>query len=669
MKSLMLASLFSVTLLSAFSQHTAITDSLKEKLALSQPDTNRVKILVSLSQYYHRANTDTSMQYAKEGLLLAERLQFDRGKADCFFWIGILLELEGLYPQALDRFQKSLTLSESINDKILISKAFRAIGDLYFDQGDYKKAMENITYAKAIQETIPGFAGFSIYRSLGRIHLALNQLDAALFYFNESYRGVMDRQDYLSSKVALDDVFKDLGQVHAKIGNDAQAMVFFRNSIPYSLTDKDYITLNETCIGIALLFKKSGQTDSSISYVKKGLEVAQQRNYLKGVLEATKLLSQLYEGINEHEALRYYKKAAVINDSLFNAEKIKQLQNFEFVEQQRKQKEAETERNYKNKIQLYALLGILGMFLLLALILYKNNRNKQSANKLLHLQKEEIQATLTALKATQSQLIQQEKMASLGELTAGIAHEIQNPLNFVNNFSEVNTELVDEIEDALQKDNKKEALAIAGDLKENLQKITHHGKRADAIVKGMLQHSRASTGKKEPTDINALADEYLRLSYHGLKAKDKSFNADFKTDFDESIGKIEVVPQDIGRVLLNLYNNAFYSINEKKKAPALKGENYEPTMWVTTKVISSPLYSGAGRLELSVKDNGNGIPQKLLDKIFQPFFTTKPTGEGTGLGLSLSYDIITKGHGGELRVNSKEGEYAEFVINLPMDSF
>lgn len=273
-------------------------------------------------------------------------------------------------------------------------------------------------------------------------------------------------------------------------------------------------------------------------------------------------------------------------------------------------------------------------------------------------QKNELQQIVNELKTTQTQLIQSEKMASLGELTAGIAHEIQNPLNFVNNFSEVNKELADELEEEAGKGNMEEVKAIAKDIKENEQKINFHGKRADAIVKGMLQHSRANTGKKEPTDINALADEYLRLSYHGLRAKDKSFNADFKTDFDESIEKVNVVPQDMGRVLLNLFNNAFYAVNEKKKMHALKGESYEPTIRVSTKKEN-------GKVIIVVCDNGSGIPQKTVDKIFQPFFTTKPTGQGTGLGLSLSYDII-KAHGGELKVKTKEGEGAEFIIHLPV---
>jgi signal transduction histidine kinase len=272
-------------------------------------------------------------------------------------------------------------------------------------------------------------------------------------------------------------------------------------------------------------------------------------------------------------------------------------------------------------------------------------------------EKKRSEEALTELKATQSQLIQSEKMASLGELTAGIAHEIQNPLNFVNNFSEVNTELIVEMKEEITKGNFDDVKAIANDISDNEQKINHHGKRAEAIVKGMLQHSRSSSGQKEPTNINTLADEYLRLAYHGLRAKDKSFNALMKTDYDESIGSINIIPQDIGRVILNLITNAFYVVNEKKNASTNSaGQPYEPTVSVSTKKINDKVF-------ISVKDNGNGIPQKVLDKIFQPFFTTKPTGQGTGLGLSLSYDII-KTHGGEIKVETKESEGTEFIIQL-----
>jgi len=280
---------------------------------------------------------------------------------------------------------------------------------------------------------------------------------------------------------------------------------------------------------------------------------------------------------------------------------------------------------------------------------------RQKAQKRELAQAKEIEKAYHELKTTQQQLIQSEKMASLGELAAGIAHEIQNPLNFVNNFSEVNKELIDEMEQEIDKGNFTDVKTVASNIRENEEKINHHGKKADAIVKSMLQHSRGSSGKKEPVDINALADEYLRLAYHGLKAKDKSFNAKVETDFDNSIGNINIIPQDIGRVILNLINNAFYAVNEKQND---KIRGYEPRVTVSSKKTD-------GVVQITVADNGNGIPQKLLDKIFQPFFTTKPTGQGTGLGLSLAYDII-KAHGGELKVESEEGKESTFTIQLPL---
>lgn len=272
--------------------------------------------------------------------------------------------------------------------------------------------------------------------------------------------------------------------------------------------------------------------------------------------------------------------------------------------------------------------------------------------------KQQVDKTLVDLKLAQQQLIQSEKMASLGELTAGIAHEIQNPLNFVNNFSEVNTELIDELKKELAVGNKQSADELVDDIKSNSEKINHHGKRAGDIVKSMLQHSRSSSGVKEATDINALADEYLRLAYHGLRAKDKSFNATMKTEFDETIGVINIIPQDIGRVILNLITNAFYAVSEKSKVENQKsGVIYEPTVIVSTKKLSD-------KIAITVKDNGNGIPESIKEKIFQPFFTTKPTGQGTGLGLSLSYDIV-KAHGGQLKVETMEGEGTTFIIIIP----
>ncbi|MFH6767989.1 ATP-binding protein [Gaetbulibacter aquiaggeris] len=277
--------------------------------------------------------------------------------------------------------------------------------------------------------------------------------------------------------------------------------------------------------------------------------------------------------------------------------------------------------------------------------------------KIINERTEELKQSLENLKATQSQLIQSEKMASLGELTAGIAHEIQNPLNFVNNFSEVTNELVDEMNEELNKGDLEEAKAISSDIKHNLEKINHHGKRADSIVKGMLQHSRSSNGTQEPTDINALADEYVRLAYHGLRAKDKSFNASIITDFDDCVNKLNVVPQDIGRVMLNLITNAFYAVHERSKQDKA---DYQATVTVRTQKASN-------RVDIQVTDNGYGIPDAIKEKIFQPFFTTKPTGQGTGLGLSLSYDIV-KAHGGDIKVESTEKQGTRFVISLPINT-
>jgi two-component system NtrC family sensor kinase len=309
--------------------------------------------------------------------------------------------------------------------------------------------------------------------------------------------------------------------------------------------------------------------------------------------------------------------------------------------------------------------------LLLAIIFYLNYRQKQKANQLLHEQKEEIETqrdnlgqALEELKNTQSQLVQREKMASLGELTAGIAHEIQNPLNFVNNFSEVNEEMIGELQEELKSGNIDDALAIAAGVKENEKKIRHHGKRADFIVKGMLEHSRTSKGEKTLTDINVLAEEFFKLSYHGLRAKDKNFNAEFVMNFDKTLPNLEVVQQDIGRVLLNLFNNAFYAVNEKRKTT---DATYKPIVEITTFAPpSGPKDSFGGGWGILVRDNGNGIPDAIKDKIMQPFFTTKPTGEGTGLGLSLSYDIVVKGHGGSITVDTEEGKGSKFTIQLPI---
>ena len=405
-----------------------------------------------------------------------------------------------------------------------------------------------------------------------------------------------------------------------------------------------------------ILYKKK-EMDSCVYYAKRSLTLCQKYKYKNFEVGVSGFLAEVYDKTNVDSAYKYIKMMVAANEEVNNANKGRQFQKVSSDVEKKEKALEDAKARFRNSLKLYGLITLLSFFALIAIIFWRNNRQRKKANTLLTERKEKLERTLAELKDTQNQLIQSEKMASLGELTAGIAHEIQNPLNFVNNFSEVNEELLRELKTEAGKGNLEDVKAIANDIALNSEKINHHGKRAETIVKGMLQHSRASSGQKEPTDINKLADEYLRLAYHGLRARDKSFNAHLKTELDNSIGKINVAPQEMGRVILNLINNAFYAVNEKQKQNV---NGYEPTVTITTAKRN-------GKVEIKVKDNGNGIPQKIVDKIFQPFFTSKPAGQGTGLGLSLAYDIITKGHGGELKVETKESEGSEFIIWLPLN--
>ncbi len=504
------------------------------------------------------------------------------------------------------------------------------------------------------------------YSIIAEYFSSTDQPDSCLLYAEKAnaLRIVLNNKqpsglNSLSGSLAL------LGNAYFKKGNYPLALKLSRQSTQIAAKHEvsgslpwenwlAYFTLSE-------YFLNAGAIDSSLYYGIEANKITMKMNLPEEMRQTSAMLAKLYKKINENDsALKYFELSSALSDTLNSTAKKRQLQRQDF-EEQLHQQELEDERA---KLKFYILIGGLVILLIITFFLLKNNQHRKKSNAALQQKNQEIENTLSELKSTQAQLIQSEKMASLGELTAGIAHEIQNPLNFVNNFSEVNRELISELVDEVDAGNTEEVKLIANDIKANEEKINHHGKRADAIVKGMLQHSRQTKGVKEPTDINALCDEYLRLSYHGLRAKDKNFNADFKTDFDESIGKINIVPQDISRVMLNILTNAFYAVNEKSKnllglADLTSLENYKPLVSVQTKKIND-------KVEIIVEDNGNGIPQNIIDKIFQPFFTTKPTGQGTGLGLSLAYDIITKEHNGTIKVESKERLGTEFIIQLPI---
>ncbi|MEO7490004.1 MAG: ATP-binding protein, partial [Ferruginibacter sp.] len=547
---------------------------------------------------------------------------------------------------------------------------------LYSNTGDTEKQISNLLQTKRLAEFVHD-ADLNLLANfrLGDVYFSkLNKLDSAL-YFEQRALSFYSKS---ANKTLVGWVFNTLGRIYQKKGNFNLSKEALQKGLKLMQEQNNRAAVGVLSLSLSSLYKTIAKPDSCLLYANIALETYKLFNDQMGIANAYSSISSAYvEQKKTDSAFAYLQLATALHDSLNNVERKNLLayQNVGFDEQMRlKNLEAEKIQT-QNKIKTYTMLAGIAVFMAIAFLLYRNNRNRKKANELLQQQKEEIatqkenvEQSLVELKSTQAQLIQSEKMASLGELTAGIAHEIQNPLNFVNNFSDVNKEMLEELkaerlkptaerDDQLQEE-------IINDVINNEEKINHHGKRADAIVKGMLQHSRTSAGQKEPTDINALCDEYLRLSYHGLRAKDKTFNADFKTDFDDTIGKINIVPQDIGRVLLNLYNNAFYAINEKKKTA---GEDYKPLVSIETKKINARPDDTVGRdkVEINVSDNGNGIPQNIVDKIFQPFFTTKPTGQGTGLGLSLSYDII-KAHGGEITVNTREGGGTEFTITLPV---
>jgi two-component system, NtrC family, sensor kinase len=661
--------IFNVTNL--YAQNKA-TDSLKLLLAKEKTDTGKIKLLIEMGSRFGfgMEKNDSAIWYLRQALDLSKKINVPKLELEAESNIASYLFQTGNYPEALKLALQNIKRAQQLNNNHLLFSQNRLIGWIYGGMGDNKKQLD---YTKKLEV----LANSGIYNGPGqeRYHTiadncmsiaysSLHIWDSALHYQLLIYESAFRNKDGMWLALAT----SGLAGSYFKTGNNDSAFFYYRKSISYAIkvSRRDIVANSE--LGIATLFHKKGQLDSALYYARQSLKDNGKTDQPNVAMDAYSLLSKLYQSRHQYDsAYKYLRSSVTMKDSLFNQNKIAQAQNLSFNEtlqqQQIEQAKKEAQQQYDAKIKLYFLIAVILIFLIIAFFLLRNIRNKRKANLILSKQKEEIQTTLSELKSTQKQLIQSEKMASLGELTAGIAHEIQNPLNFVNNFSDVNKELLVEMKEEMDKGNTEDAKAIANDVIENEQKINHHGKRADAIVKGMLQHSRVSTGQKEPTDINGLADEYLRLSYHGLRAKDKTFNAESKTDFDGTIGKINVIPQDIGRVLLNLFNNAFYAVSERQKAKGrrLNAESdYQPFVSVTTMKCDD-------KVQIIVKDNGNGIPQNIVDKIFQPFFTTKPTGEGTGLGLSLAYDII-KAHGGTLKVESKEGEGSEFVIQLPVNN-
>ena len=572
--------------------------------------------------------------------------------APCYHGIGGYYRYKNAYNQGINYYLKAAEIYQKF-DVVNYANDIGVVGDNYGDWGNNEKALYYLKIASSLQRKLNDSTNLSyVAYATGKILVKENKFKEAIDKINEAGRFVAEKD-----VEQLGDILVTKGLCYIKMGIPAMALPALLRA--KAIADSGAYTISNTAGNLEVDYgfyeyyrsvRKNSEAERSLLQAYKK---ATGENIVGLQLKYAKELGSFYLNTQQPALAKQY------FDLYFNLIEISdraqdkfKVAQFEIDQNDRQQKDHILQLKHEKILQdyqinrrntlLWASLAVLLLISGLFVFIYRQ----------LHINKQ----TLTSLRKTQTQLIQAEKMASLGELTAGIAHEIQNPLNFVNNFSEVNKDLLIELKEELDKGNIADAKEIADNVIGNEEKISHHGKRADSIVKGMLEHSRNASGQKEPTDINQLADEYLRLSYHGLRAKDKNFNAELITNFDEKLPKATVMAQDIGRVLLNLFNNAFYAVNQKSKTA---DADYKPEVSVSTSTAN-------GQVVIKVKDNGTGIPDAVKEKIMQPFFTTKPTGEGTGLGLSLTYDMVVKGHGGKIDINTKEGEFTEFIVTLPV---
>ena len=657
--------LFTIFLLTcscaAFAQKNNV-DSLTAAYKKNKQDTTLIQLLVNKASYVFLTNSpDSGMNSLKKSLALSRKIHYKDGEVRSLAGIATYLSRRGDLPQSLKITFDLLPKAIAINNQRVVGQCYNTLGLDYGILKDYKKALSYFLLGKAVMEKAR-LTDLQVVsnNNVAREYLDMGMADSAEYYTKHAYELALKTND---KNVGY--LIRNFGIIQVLRKNYTEAINFFRKSILAIPKLDNHYLLSEDYRRMADVYRQLGRTDSCIYFAKKAFDEANLDKNPELVMKSTRLLTDQYKSLSDYRnAYDYQQIMLKANDSLFSQQKTLQIQTLALNQEQQKQEAEAARRAYQNKVQQYTMLGIIAVFMLIASILFYANGQRKKANKALGQRNQQIETQHKALekshaelKTTQAQLIQSEKMASLGELTAGIAHEIQNPLNFVNNFSEVSTELIDELQQEIDNGNYNEVKVIAGNIKENQQKISQHGKRADFIVKGMLEHSRKNTGEKQLTDMNVLCDEFLKLSYHGLRAKDKSFNAEIVTHFDPNLRKVNVLQQDMGRVMLNLFNNAFYAVNQKSKT-AVAG--YKPEVTVTTSAEK-------GYVVIKVKDNGTGIPDAIKEKIMQPFFTTKPTGEGTGLGLSLTYDMVVKGHGGRIQVDSIEGEGSEFVIQLPLN--
>ncbi|AUD03549.1 tetratricopeptide repeat protein [Spirosoma pollinicola] len=612
------------------------------------------------AMYGMQSKYDSSIIFFEKGMVLAEHSANKSDLGSIYLNIGISYDMQSNRPQALRYQQKALTRAESTKDVNTQAYCLVNMANTYKLMGDWKGAEQR--YLRAIklsnQEGIKNVELYA-YTNLVDVYSEMKAPEKAYEVALKAAALGKETGDQAIQATSLSKAATNL----ARQKKFAEAEKLNRQAMALADATRQPLNIHQTYAAMGTILNQQARYPAAIPYYERSFDVLKEADiYDSQTGEIYAELSACYEKTgNYRRALDTYKKSAAITDSVRGKENVRKAtelsMNYAFTKKQQAADAEQQKQNALAQTRQWALVAGMGLMLLVAAISLYAYRTKQKANALLEQQKKTLEQTLAKLQSTQTQLIQSEKMASLGELTAGIAHEIQNPLNFVNNFSEVSAELLEDIRAERKKEQRDEVLEeeILGDLSGNLIKINYHGGRASNIVKSMLEHSRTGTGRKQPTDVNALTAEYLRLAYSGQRVKDKDFYADLVTDYADDLNKVDVVPQELGRVLLNLFNNAFYAVGAKRHAGL---DGYHPTVHISTKQQN-------GRVEIRVVDNGTGIAQPVLAKIFQPFFTTKPAGQGTGLGLSLSYDIITKGHGGRLTAKSQVGEFSEFIIDLP----
>ena len=613
-------------------------DSLKNLLNHTVSDSSRITLMLGLSSEYAALNFDSAYYYANKALLISQKTGNRKGIIRSLGSIAARIRITNIV-KAVQLELRALKLAEEEKDNTVIAPIKEYLSSIYrIDLADTitaeKFAREAVLLFTQLKDTVSLIRSYTMVA--GALTSSFGNLDSADFYLNKAEEFSKKNNNYFLGLIYL---YKASVSEKKQNKNKAIQQLHFVLQMPLR-----YTWHTAAYNRLAQLYQEKERIDSVIYFSRQALLLSLQSKEYKSVIRSCETISNAYQSLYKDSALYYANLASTFKDTLAAINLRTAFTTFlELDENQRNYELSQVKAKNKEQTRLIIIGSAVLMMAIILFFIIRNNRKHKRMNLVLQAQKLEISNSLKILQSTQAQLIQSEKMASLGELTAGIAHEIQNPLNFVNNFSEVSQELIDEMKVELNKGNYTDAEQIAADIKDNLNKIHHHGKRADAIVKGMLQHSRTGTGKKEPVDINALCDEYLRLAYHGMRAKDNSFNTTLVTDFDSTIQTIQIQSQEMGRVILNLINNALYAVGEKQKHFV---NNYEPKVTIKTKRKDQ-------LIEISVEDNGMGIPASIKDKIFQPFFTTKPTGQGTGLGLSLSYDIVTKGHSGELRCETK----------------